>query len=407
MALYQVVMRTGWIFKTESVIMPAVLDSLGASGWLRGFLPIINRFGQSVPPLLMSRRIKNLSQKKWALVVCTLLMSTAFLTLSAVWRNEMSKWLALIFLALYFLFFVSTGINQLAFGTLQGKLVQTTHRGRLLLLANLVGAASAISFAAWLLPYWLRPESVAFRPMFAFTGVCFLGSAAISLLLSEPKDNYHQVANGISHLFRGAWKTLRDDTNFRRLGTIAALFGSSLMLFPHYQSLGRGGGEGMQWDRLIFWVIVQNIGTALFSMLAGPLADWKGNRLVLRFFLLGICGAPLLAILLTYWGQNMHFFYTVFALVGLTPVCFKIIHNYTLEISLPEDHPRYLSTLSLCLGAPMFFSPLAGYLVDLVGFKLVFFGVTLLVLSGWLLTFGLREPRHHISPPPLASITGE
>ena len=50
-ALYQVVMRTGWIFKTESVIMPAVLDSLGGSGWLRGLLPPLNRFGQSIPPL--------------------------------------------------------------------------------------------------------------------------------------------------------------------------------------------------------------------------------------------------------------------------------------------------------------------------------------------------------------------
>ena len=38
-AVYQVVVRTGWIFKTESIIMPAVLDVLGGSAWLRGCLP--------------------------------------------------------------------------------------------------------------------------------------------------------------------------------------------------------------------------------------------------------------------------------------------------------------------------------------------------------------------------------
>ena len=58
MVIYQVVMRTGWIFKTESVIMPAVLDVLsGNSDVLRGWLPFLNRFGQSVPPLLMARRV--------------------------------------------------------------------------------------------------------------------------------------------------------------------------------------------------------------------------------------------------------------------------------------------------------------------------------------------------------------
>ena len=50
---YQIMVRVGWIFKTESIIMPAALDSLGASGFIRGFLPMFGRFGQSIPPLLI------------------------------------------------------------------------------------------------------------------------------------------------------------------------------------------------------------------------------------------------------------------------------------------------------------------------------------------------------------------
>ena len=64
MAAYQVVMRVGWIFKTESIIMPFVLDSLGGGGWLRGLLPVLNRFGQSVPPLMSAGLVKSLPQKK-------------------------------------------------------------------------------------------------------------------------------------------------------------------------------------------------------------------------------------------------------------------------------------------------------------------------------------------------------
>ena len=64
MVIYQVVMRMGWIFKTESVIMPAVLDSIGGAGWLRGCLPMLNRFSQSIPPLVLARQIKIMPRKK-------------------------------------------------------------------------------------------------------------------------------------------------------------------------------------------------------------------------------------------------------------------------------------------------------------------------------------------------------
>ena len=35
LALHQVVIRVGWIFKTESVIIPAFLDSIAGPGWVR------------------------------------------------------------------------------------------------------------------------------------------------------------------------------------------------------------------------------------------------------------------------------------------------------------------------------------------------------------------------------------
>ncbi|MDP7206768.1 MAG: hypothetical protein QGH11_14430, partial [Pirellulaceae bacterium] len=61
--VYQVILRCGWIFKTESIVMPAVLLSLGAQGWLRGFLPAISRFGMCVPPLLLASRIGAVPRK--------------------------------------------------------------------------------------------------------------------------------------------------------------------------------------------------------------------------------------------------------------------------------------------------------------------------------------------------------
>ena len=58
MSWHSVLIRTGWIFKTESIVMPAMLDALSGAAWIRGFLPMLNRFGQSVPPLLAAGYVR-------------------------------------------------------------------------------------------------------------------------------------------------------------------------------------------------------------------------------------------------------------------------------------------------------------------------------------------------------------
>ena len=160
LALYQIVMRTGWIFKTESIVMPAVLDTITGGGplggFLRGCLPALNRLGHSIPPMLFSRRMKVLPQKKSAMFVSTFCMAAMFLLLSGMWwlvGTAVYWWMPLVFLAAYVMFFAATGINNLAFGTLQGKLIHATHRGRLLLIASVVGSITAIVAVAALMPH--------------------------------------------------------------------------------------------------------------------------------------------------------------------------------------------------------------------------------------------------------------
>lgn len=68
--------------------------------------------------------------------------------------------------------FVSAGMAQLCFGTLQGKLVQATWRSRLMLVSNVVGTATAIVSACLLLPHWLRSQGGVFRWIFGFPGLC-------------------------------------------------------------------------------------------------------------------------------------------------------------------------------------------------------------------------------------------
>src|SRR5215471_13048845 len=85
LVIYQVVLRAGWIFKTESVVMPHAADSLDPSRLASGWLPLLNRIGQSVPPVLSARWVKNQPKKQWAFMTTTAAMTLSFLGLTSLW----------------------------------------------------------------------------------------------------------------------------------------------------------------------------------------------------------------------------------------------------------------------------------------------------------------------------------
>ncbi|WP_197452162.1 MFS transporter [Rosistilla carotiformis] len=394
--LFQVVLRVGWIFKTESVIMPAVLDFLGGSGMLRGLLPPINRICQSVPALLLAGPMQKAPQKKNWLCGCTVLMAICFALLAVGFRlmDAHPVGLQVFFIAIYAIFFVATGMTQVLFHTLQGKLIPAGDRGRLLLVTNVVGVTAAVG-AVWIcMPAWVTAEGVEFHWLFATSSVAFFVAAAIAWCVDEPAVIVETPAavKGIRARYAEAVLPFREDSNFRRLAIAAALFGSTIMLFPHYQSLGRGGLLGGDFRSLMWWLIVQNLGTAAFSMVVGPLADRRGNRIALRLGLIGVTAAPLLAIGLV-WTEIAWAFPIVFVLVGLTPVLLRLFMNYTLEVAPSDKHPSYLAAISVATGLPVLCSPVVGMMIDRIGFSPVFMMISLCGVAAWWISGRLEEPR--------------
>jgi MFS family permease len=398
LAGHNILLRLAWIFKTETVIMPAFLDVISGAGWVRGWLPILNRIGQSIPPILCSATLKNSEKKVTMLFVTTLLMGLFFgiiaIGCTQLGQREM-PWFPLLFLVLYALFFAATGVNQLAFNTLQGKLVRPFRRGRLMSLAGMMGSIVAIIAALLLLARWLAvPDGRGYAYIFGFTSCGFLVSALFLVLIKEPPDKRGTDRAHPVLLLKNSWATFREDRRFRRVAWVASLFMTSLLLFPHYQWLGRVKLNAGATD-LMTWVVVQNASVGIISLLAGYFADRMGNRLIIRVQIFLAASIPLIALALSASShpQARTIYSLTFFMLGLCPVIMKSMINYALELAREEDHPRYLSTLSLCMAIPLFFSPLVGWLVDW-NYKLVFVAISVLVLIAGLLTFRMDEPRN-------------
>lgn len=402
LAVHHIALRVSWIFKTESVIMPAFLDAVAGAAWLRGCLPFLNRFGQSVPALALSEQVRRVSYKKRALFAFNCCMAVPFLTLSAMWLlfdARQALWLPAVFLLLYFLFFAANGLHQMTFGTLQGKLIRPHRRGRLLGVAGICGSIPAIICAWFLLQRWVALPDGGFGYIFLFTGTGFLVAGLIALCVVEPPDGTAENVRSARHIFRDAWGAVKSDCDFRNFCIVGMLFMSAQMLFPHYQALGRGQ-TGYEPVQLMIWVVAQNAGAGLFSPLAGVIADRFGNRRALRIQIVLALFTPLLALLLTRNGRGIDWYWLTFFLLGIVPTTMKTMMNYTLEICEPQQHAQYLSTVKVCMALPFFLSPVFGLLIDTAGFATVFGVISGLVFLSGVLTLRIPEPRHAIMQEP-------
>ncbi len=398
---YQILLRVGWIFKTESVIVPAALDSLGASGLVRGFLPVLGRFGQSVPPLLAWPSVKRAERLGPWLVASTITMAGSFAMLAAVWIGGFhvywegaTQW---IFLGLYAVFFCAVGLNQLVLSTLIGKLVLVRRRGLLMLMSSTRGAAISIVGAWILLGQWLHESTAEFAAIFGVAAGCFLVASLISTFLKEPPEPSAAASGRFRkrEIFLGVWQIWMHDRRYRHVAVISGLFGMSMTLFPHYQTLARVQ-LGAGFADLLPWLIAQNAGVAVFSVPAGWVADRLGNRLVLRIVLIFLAIVPVLAV---YFSQQPAFgrsgFTALFFLLGLTPVTMRVLSNFSLEFAEPAEHARYLTAQTFAMALPVVLtSVLFGWTFDYLGPDVVFGMVAGCLLIAWLLTFFLEEPRH-------------
>lgn len=400
LAVYQVVLRIGWIFKTESVIMPAFMDAIAGPGWLRGFLPVLNRAGQSVPPMLFADRLRRFPLKKRSLITTSIAMAVPFLLLAGIWASLEEKrqwWLPPLFLLLYFVFFSMNGLNQLGFNTIQGKLISPQRRGRLMGVGGVLGAVGAVVAALLLLRPWMgRPNNSGFSLVFLFNGAAFAAAGLIALGCAEPADESdggHLIS--VRQTFRAAWDVYTHDREFRRASRVAILFMSALLLFPHYQWLGREH-LGTSNQDLITWVVAQNISVGVISPLLGMIADRRGNRLAVRLGVFVSALTPLLAIFLasSYVAEGGRWYWLTFVLLGLCPVTMRMLQNYTLELVDEEQHPRYLSTMTVCFAVPFVLAPLFGWLIDLLPYQYPFAAVSVMIAAGGLMTFRMSEPRH-------------
>ncbi|MEM7813213.1 MAG: MFS transporter [Planctomycetota bacterium] len=398
---YHVVLRAAWIFKTEGVVMPAFLAAVAGPGWVQGLLPLLNRLSQSLPPVFAADALRDAPRKsRWLMLTTGGMAAGALawsllivLTEDADGSLPAGVFVPAVFLVGYTLFFVATGLNQVVFGTLQGKLIPAERRGALMGRAGLIGSATAVTAAVLFLGRWSGETPGDFVVPFALTAAGMTIAVGLASLTAETPDEPQGPRAGVRLVgpLKDAAAAVRSDRDFAIACGCGALFVAAQLIFPHYVTWA-GAVTGGTSESLLLFLVSQNLGAGMTGLAVGRVADRAGNRLALRVVLAGSALAPLAAIGASAVGTTSAFA-AAFFLMGLMPVTFRTLTNYVLELVPRASHPRYVGTLRLAFAAPVVFAIPVGAAVDACGHAPVFAVTAAVIASAAVLIGFAREPR--------------
>lgn len=410
LVLHQIVFRVGWTFKTESVILPGFLDFLigPGAGFYRGFLPILNRLGQGVVPLFLARSMDSVSAKRFSLVFTAATLAVPLFLAGLLAREHGfvgQQAAAVLFLVIYFGFSAGYGLYQVAFNTVQGKLIRPDYRGRLMSYSTFWGTIPAVLVSFAVLRVWLSGQSPHYERVFLSGACLFALSGFLCLLLRESDQDEALWGEASRSLWRPFFDVLRSRPGLRALCLVGMIYSFSLALVPHYQAFARERLH-IPPEQQYLWVIAQSASVGIFSVAVGWLADRYGNRLTFSLLVFGSVLTPAWCLFMLHFSQGLAeaTIWLTFVTLAFTTLAPRMAVNYALEMVPAEEHAVATAAFQLGVTLPLLASPLWGWLIERWGFEgLLRTGILLTAIAGVMSTF-LPEPRFRPTPPPPSKI---
>lgn len=403
---HQIIFRVGWTFKTESVILPGFLDFLigPGAGVYRGFLPILNRLGQGIVPVFLARSMDSVSAKRFSLVVTATALAVPLFLAALLAREHGSlgqQAAGVFFLLIYFGFSAGYGLYQVAFNTVQGKLIRPDYRGRLMSYSTFWGTIPAVLVSFAVLRIWLSGQSPHYERVFLSGACLFVLSGLLCIFLRESKGDESFWDNASRRVWRPFWDVLRSRPGLRSLCLVGMIYSFSLALVPHYQAFARERLH-IPTEQQYLWVIAQSASVGIFSVAVGWLADRYGNRLTFSLLVFGSVLTPAWCLLMLHFSQGLAeaTIWLTFVTLAFTTLAPRMAVNYALEMVPPEEHAVATAAFQLGITLPLLASPLWGWLIERWGFEgLLRMGIFLTAIAGVMSAF-LPEPRFRPTPPP-------
>ena len=291
----QTLSKTGDALADPKVVLPWLLGSVGAPGFLIGFLVPIRESLALMPQIFVGGFIRRFPVRKgfWSVSsliegLCVILMGVVA---AAGLEGRLAGWSII---GLLTVFSLARGIASIAAKDTLGKTVSKGHRGRVSGYAATGSglAAGAVGLYLIVSPEAARPDWLLYAMLVA-AGAAWVVAAAVYHAINET-PGATEGGRGIGDLARDQLRLLLSDRELQKFLAARALMISTALVGPVYVSLAQQStGEGL--SGLGWLVVASGLAGAVSSSLWGFLAD-RSSRLTMALasILAGLLGALVL-----------------------------------------------------------------------------------------------------------------
>jgi MFS family permease len=386
----------GLTFASQSTILPAFAEHLGASNVVIGAIPALMTLGWFLPSLFAAPYTATLARKLPFVLRWTVWERVPFLVLSLVAFFLAGGWPGLSLVLFLLCLLVITGVGGVlmpAWMDIVGRCVPTGMRGRFFALSNLTGTMGGFLgglVTAWVLGAVAPPASygVCFAAATVFVSVSYVALA----LVREPAAPVVPALPTLREQVAAVRDVLRADRNLTAFlaARVFAVIGSAASGFYTVEALRTR--QAAEWQVGVFTTVLlvgQLVGNAVF----GLLADRVGHRVVIMAGLAMSVAANVVALT----APSLEAFTLVFALVGVHSAAISVSNMTVLLEFAPTvgARPLYIGLGTTALAPVAFGAPLvAGAVVDRLGFAVVFAAAGLAGLVALvMMATRVRDPR--------------
>lgn len=376
-----------------SLVLPWLLDVLGAPPSLSGWLVPVRRAGALLPQLAIAGRIRTFARRKWfwagggfVFGAAILLMIPAVLALPPLWAG-VGVVLALGVGSL------GRGVSSVAFKDVLAKTIPRGRRGTLL--ATRATAAGILTLIAGLLLRLYVADETSLTPfviLLGSAGLLWFAGVAIVLFIREHEGVTEGARNSLEQA-RAGWHLLQEKSGFRRFVLARILLLSVKLAIPFYVLYARdvtGGALG----GLGYIVVATGLAEVLSSPFWGRFSD-RSSRVVLMAggSLAVVTGvmALLLGLAPAAWQTPLIFAF-IFLLLGFARAGVRLGRKtYLVDGAPAEARPLYVAVTNTLVGAVTLGAGVLGLIAEVLSVPILLITFLLLMGSGILVAWRMPE----------------
>lgn len=373
------------------LVLPWILDNLGAPVFMSGLLVPIRRTASLLPQLVVAHQMKPVKTRKWVWVTGSLVESLAVFLMALSVISLTNFWGGFAILMSLLLFSLARSLSSVSFKDVLAKTIKQGNRGKLYATRTFLGGSAGLvagAYIRWQLQGTTDPSF--FRDILLLSSFLWLVAAVFFALIKEPDQDIAVKQKNLLQDVMASIKIIRTEPVFRRFLLSRALFLTIPLSIPFYSLLVKDltGGTLASFGLLFSMHSLAQVGSSPLWGLASDRSSRQSMLIGGGIYLLVVLAA--LLTLFNGWANDVWLSFLLL-LLGFGYAGVKLARStYLVDVMPSQNRPLYVAITNTVMGVVTILGVVLG-IVAVAGQVVLFTTFALLVLGAMYHTWRLPE----------------